>query len=96
MRARVGAIVIGSLDCLAAAALAATFLNSGSDPATKGFDIAAGWATIILLALTALSTFVFSFLRRAPRTALAFSLGFPAGFALLFVAAAIAFTFFIP
>jgi hypothetical protein len=52
--------------------------------------------TIILFVLTALSAVVLSFLQRAPRTALAFSLGFPAGFVLLFAAAAIAFTFFIP
>ena len=96
MRARGAAIVIGGLDCLAAAALAAIFLNSNSDPATKGFDVVAGWVTIILLVLTALPAVVLSFLRRAPRTALAFSLGFPAGFVLLFAAAAIAFTFFIP
>jgi hypothetical protein len=96
MRARTAAIVIGILDCLAAAAVAAAFLNSGSDPATKGFDIAAGWMTIILLVLTAVPALVFSFMRRAPRTALAFALGFPVSFALLFVAAAIAFTFFIP
>jgi hypothetical protein len=96
MRARTAAISIGILDCLAAAALAAAFLNSGSDPPTKGFDIAAGWVTIILLVLTAVPALVFSFMRRAPRTALAFALGFPAGFVLLFIAAAIAFIFFVP
>jgi hypothetical protein len=96
MSARVAATVIGILDCLAAAVLAVAFLNSGSDPATKGFDIAAGWITIILLVLTAVPALVLSFVRRAPRIALAFALGFPASFALLFIAVAIAFTFSIP
>ncbi len=96
MRARTAAIIIGILDCLAAAALATAYLNSGSDPATKGFDIAAGWVTIILLALTAVPALVFSVMRRAPRTALAFALGFPVSFVLLFIAAMIAFAFFIP
>jgi hypothetical protein len=91
MSPRTAAIVIGILDCVAAAALAVIFFNSSSDPATKGFDILAGWITIAVFCLTAAPALILALLRRAPRASLAFALGFPTSFALLFVAAVIAF-----
>jgi hypothetical protein len=93
MHARTAAIVIGGLDCLVAAVLVAIYLKSGSDPATRGFDIAAAGVTIILAAATALPALVLGFLQRAPRTALALALGFPVSFVLVFVAAVIVFAF---
>jgi hypothetical protein len=93
MHARTAAIIIGGLDCLAAAVLVAVYLKSGSDPATRGFDIAAAGVTAILVAVTALPALVLSFLQRAPRTAVALALGFPVSFVLAFVAAVIVFAF---
>ena len=60
----------------------ATFL-SGSDPATKGLDVAAGGAVTGLFVLTAVPAIVLVARRRAPRTALMLALAFPAVFALL-------------
>jgi len=64
----------------------ATFL-SGSDPATKGLDVAAGVAVTGLFALTAVPAIALVARRRAPRTALMLALAFPAVFALLLVVA---------
>ena len=89
---RKAAILIGCLDCLAAAWLAGIYFK-GSDPATGGFDIAAAWITVLLVVLTAVPALGLSVAGRAPRTALGFALGFPAGFILLFAATAIAFLF---
>lgn len=71
------------LDALAWAALALATFRSGSDPATAGLDYAAGIAVTALFALTSLPAVLLVALRRAPRSALAFALAFPAVLALL-------------
>jgi hypothetical protein len=88
---RAAAIVIGILDALACAAVAVVSFNSGSDPATIGFDYAAGAIVTGLFVVTGLPALIVAALRRAPRTALALALGFPAIFVLLFVATVIVF-----
>jgi hypothetical protein len=65
--------------------------NSGSDHATIDFDYAAGVIVTGLFAFTGLPALVIAFLRRAPKTALALALAFPAVFVVLFVAAVIVF-----
>jgi hypothetical protein len=96
MRARTAAIIVGAADCIAAAAIAFAFFGSGSDPATKGFDVAGGWVVILLLLVTGAPGLALALARRAPNTALALVLGFPVGFILVFIAVVIAFTFFVP
>ena len=91
MSIRAANIAIGILDCLGWAAAALAMFNSGSDPATKGFDIAAGWVVTLLLLATGVPALIFAYLGRAPRTALTLALAFPAVFLVLFVAVAIAF-----
>jgi hypothetical protein len=88
MNLRPATIVIGCLDALGCAV--ATY-NSGSDHATIGFDYAAGAIVTGLFAVTGLPALVIAFLRRAPKTALALALAFPAVFVVLFVAAVIVF-----
>ena len=91
MAMRAAAIVIGILDALACAALAVATFNSGSDPATIGFDHAAGVIVAGLFAVSGLPALVIAALRRAPRTALVLALAFPAILIVLFVAAIVAF-----
>jgi hypothetical protein len=64
----------------------ATFF-SGSDPATKGLDQAAGVLVTALFVLTCVPALALARLRRAPRTALALAFAFPAILALLLMAA---------
>jgi hypothetical protein len=92
MTMRAVTIVIGLLDALGCAVVAVASYNSGSDPATIGFDYAAGVIVTGLFAVTGLPALIIAFLRRAPRTALALALAFPAVFVLLFVATVIVFT----
>ena len=68
----------------------ATFL-SGSDPATKGLDNAAGIVATTILLVTALPALVLALTRRAPRLALTLALAFPVVLALLFMAIVVAF-----
>jgi hypothetical protein len=84
---RIAAIIIGLLDALACAIIAVATYNSGSDPATIGFDYAAGVIVTGLFVVTALPALVMAFIRRAPKTALALALAFPAIFILLFAGA---------
>jgi len=58
-------------------AVSVTFF-SGADAATKGLDNAAGWAMVALFALTGAPALLLLWRRRAPRTALALALAFPA------------------
>jgi hypothetical protein len=92
MTMRAVTIVIGLLDALGCAVVAVASYNSGSDPATIGFDYAAGVIVTGLFAVTGLPALIIASLRRAPRTALALALAFPAVFVLLFVATVIVFT----
>jgi hypothetical protein len=91
MNKRTATLVVGVLDTAAWAAAALAFFRSGSDPATIGFDLAAGWLVTLLFVLTGVPALVLAMLRRAPTTALALALAFPAAFVLLLVAAVIAF-----
>jgi hypothetical protein len=88
---RIVAIIIGLLDALACAIIAVATYNSGSDPATIGFDYAAGVIVTGLFVVTGLPALVMAFIRRAPKTALALALAFPAIFILLFAGAVILF-----
>jgi hypothetical protein len=91
MTIRIAAIVIGLLDALAATAVAVGSYTSGSDPATIGFDYAAGVIVTGLFAVTGLPALIIAAMRRAPRTAMVLALAFPAVFVVLFVAAVIVF-----
>jgi hypothetical protein len=68
----------------------ATFI-SGSDAATKGLDEGAGLIVTALFLVTGAPALALVLLGRAPKTALTLALAFPAAFAVLFVAAVIAF-----
>ena len=84
---RTATIILCLLDAAAWAVLACTYFFSGSDPATKGFDVAASMIVTVLFLMTAVPALVFALLRRLPKTALALALAFPAAFGLLFLAA---------
>jgi hypothetical protein len=88
---RIATIVIGLLDAAGCAVVAVGSYTSGSDPATIGFDYAAGVIVTGLFLVTGLPALILAYLRRAPRTALALALAFPAIFVLLFMAAVILF-----
>jgi uncharacterized membrane protein len=93
MRMRAAAIVLGAADCAVALAIAIALFGSGSDPATKGFDAAAGWLVVLLLVATGAPGFTLALLSRAPKSALTLVLGFPVGFVLFYIVAVIAFAF---
>ena len=78
------------LDTLVLACVAFATFWSGSDPATKGLDTAAGVAVTALFALTGAPALVLASIRRAPRTALTLALAFPSLLALLLAAAIVA------
>ena len=91
MTLRLAAIVVGLLDAVAWIVLALLTFQSGSDPATKGLDVAAGAVVTVLFLVTGAPALVLAYIGRAPRTALVLALAFPAVFVLLFVAVVIAF-----
>src|ERR1700723_676838 len=91
MNIRIVTIVIGLLDALVSSVIAVASYNSGSDPATIGFDYAAGVIVAVLFAVTGLPALIIAYRRRAPRTALGLALAFPALFVVLFVATVIVF-----
>jgi hypothetical protein len=64
---------------------------SGSDAATRGLDLVAAWLIGILSTITVLPALLLAVFGRAPRTALAFALGFAAVFLLIFLGIAIEF-----
>jgi hypothetical protein len=88
---RVATIVIGLMDAAGCAVVAVASYTSGSDPATIGFDYAAGVIVMGLFIVTGLPALIMAYLRRAPRTALALALAFPGIFVLLFIATVIVF-----
>jgi hypothetical protein len=92
MTIRVATIIVGLLDALGSAVVAIGSYNSGSDPATIGFDYAAGYVVTALFFVTGLPALVLVLMRRAPKAALVLALAFPALFVVLFVATAIIFT----
>jgi hypothetical protein len=90
-RLRMAAIVLGAADCVFAAVVAIALFGSGSDPATKGLNVAAGWLAVILLLVSGLPGLLLALPGRYPKIALALTLIFPVGFVLLLIAAVIAF-----
>ena len=92
MNKRTITIALALFDAAASVVVAVGSYNSGSDPATIGFDYAAGVIVSLLFLLTGLPALVLSYLRRAPTTALILALAFPAMFAALFLATVVIFT----
>jgi hypothetical protein len=80
-----------SLDSAAWLFVASATFFSGSDPSTKWLDTGAGIAVTALFLVTAVPSLILFFLKRAPKTALALALTFPAAFVVLFGAAVIYF-----
>jgi hypothetical protein len=66
--------------------------NSGSGPATRGLDEAAGYVVTGLLLATTAPAIALSVFGRAQKTALMLALAFLVAFAALFIAAIIAFS----
>jgi hypothetical protein len=91
MKIRIATIIIGLLDALACIVVAIACFDSGSDPATIGFDYAAGVIVSGLFVVSGLPALILVSMRRAPRTALTLALAFPAIFVVLFVATIIVF-----
>lgn len=87
---RVVTISVGLVDlALWLAAAAATFF-SGSDPATHGLDIAAGATVTVLFLVTGAPALMLAMGNRAPRTALAMALAFPAALVVFLAVAVLA------
>jgi hypothetical protein len=84
-------LILCAFDAVVALAIAISTLGRIAEPATHSFDLAAGYAVLILFLLTAAPALWLSGLRRSPRLALSLSLAFPGILALLFLAAVIAF-----
>src|SRR5262249_27315892 len=91
MNLRNATIVIALLDALAWIAIVVAVFKSDSDPATIGFDHAAGVIVTALFGVTGLPALALASTRRAPRAALSLALAFPGVFALLFAAAVVFF-----
>ncbi|MBI2714648.1 MAG: hypothetical protein HYX37_09350 [Rhizobiales bacterium] len=85
------AFIIGGLDAAGWLLIYAGTFFSQSDPATKGLDNFAGLAVTVVFLLTGVPALALAWRNRAPRLALALSLGFPTGFVLLFAVAVAAF-----
>lgn len=74
---RLATIIIALLDtAVFLFAMSITFF-SGSDPATKGLDNAAGWGIVGLFAVTVAPALILLWRGKAPRTALALALAPP-------------------
>jgi len=89
--ARMAVFIVGGLDALGWLLVCAATFFSQSDPATKALDNFAGFAVTVVFLLTGAPALVLAWRNRAPRLALALSLGFPTGFVLLFAVAVVAF-----
>jgi hypothetical protein len=85
------AFIIGGLDAAGWLLICAGTFFSQSDPATKGLDNFAGLAVTVVFLLTGVPALTLAWRNRAPRLALALSLGFPTAFVLLFAVAVAAF-----
>ena len=88
---RVVTVIVCILDMIGWLLGANAYFVSQSDQATAGFDDAAGVIITILFAITVVPAFALVLTGKLPRTALTLALAFPAIFAILFVAAIIAF-----
>jgi hypothetical protein len=92
MSRQVITVAIALLDAAGCIVVAVAAYNSGSDPATIGFDYAAGVIVSALFLLTGLPALILTYRKRAPRAALTLALAFPAIFAILFLTAVVIFT----
>jgi hypothetical protein len=92
MNKRTITIAVALLDAAGSIVVAVAAYNSGSDPATIGFDYAAGIIVSALFLVTGLPALILTYLKRASRTALILALAFPAIFAILFITAVVIFT----
>jgi hypothetical protein len=90
-RLRTATITVCLFDAAAWILVALATFMSGSDPATRGLDQAAGVVVTALFLVTAAPAFALILLGRAPVTALVLALAFPAIVAVAFVATIIAF-----
>ena len=81
---RRAALIVCGVDLIVWALLAIIFFLSGSDPAVRDLDVAAGIAVTILFALTAIPAFLLAWSGRAEVLAIGFALAFPMAFVLLF------------
>ena len=91
MSRRTVTIGVCMLDTLVWGVVAFATFFSGSDPATKGLDQAAGIAVTALFVLTGAPALALTASGRAPGAALTLALAFPVVLALLFVAAIVGF-----
>jgi hypothetical protein len=91
MTRRTVTIIIALFDAAVCGAIAWASVTSMSDPATIGFDRAAGVIAALLFALTGAPALTLSYLGKAPKAALAFAAAFPALLAALFIATVIYF-----
>ena len=90
-RLRTATIIVCIFDAAAWILVALATFMSGSDPATRGLDQAAGVVVTALFLVTAAPAFALILLGRAPVTALVLALAFPAIVAIAFVVTVIAF-----
>ena len=91
MRTRIAAFVIATFDTFGWLLVAVNTYWSGSDPATIGFDHAAGVIVSGLYLITGFPALVLAGLNRRLCLSLALALAFPGVFAVLFIAAIFAF-----
>ena len=84
-------IAVCLLDTALWVVAAVAYLGSVSDPATAGLDTAAGVVVTGLVLVTAVPASILAVMGRLPKTALTLAVAFPALFAVLFLAAVIAF-----
>jgi hypothetical protein len=80
--------MIAVLDAVGWSLAAFNLLMTDGDPATQSLDKLGGYSITVLFVLTGLPALMLAFNNRAPRTALAFALAFPAAFLVLLAAAA--------
>jgi hypothetical protein len=91
MTLRKATIILCPLDAAIWLLVAFEMFNTGSDPATKGLDEAAGYIVTALFVVTAAPARALTSFGRAANTALTLALAFPTVFAAMFIATVIAF-----
>jgi hypothetical protein len=92
MTRRTATFALALFDAAACGIVIWASITSTSDPATIGFDQAAGALVALLFMMTGAPALALNYLGKAPRTALLLAMAFPAVFALLFAGAAIYFS----
>ena len=84
-------IIVGLLDAIVWALAAFATFMSGSDPATRGLDQAAGSMVTALFLVTGAPALALAYLGRAPVVALVLALAFPIAIAAILIVAVMAF-----